>query len=201
MNFQKAFDETFEAVKGYIDRSFASFEKRIEALEVRAPHPAQIFRDAHGHLIGTMSDGSIKDLGDVVGPPGARGEPGQDGFGFDDLSVEYDGARQFSFKFTKGDRVKEFPFTVPVMLDRGVYKADTAYEAGDVVTWAGSMWIAQESTTEKPDAGKSWRLAVKRGRDGKDGVVKEEKLQGPIRVGKGNAHESSVRFSAVKESK
>lgn len=30
---QKAFDEGFEAVKGYVDRSFATVYKRIKALE------------------------------------------------------------------------------------------------------------------------------------------------------------------------
>ena len=68
--------------------------------------------------------------------------------------------------------MKAFEFSLPVVLDKGVYKAGEGYQAGDGVTWAGSFWIAQEDTTEKPDGGKGWRLAVKRGRDGKDGVVR-----------------------------
>lgn len=35
LSFQEAFDEGFESVKGYVDRSFAAFEARIEALEAR----------------------------------------------------------------------------------------------------------------------------------------------------------------------
>jgi hypothetical protein len=33
--FQEAFDAGFDAVKGYVDRSFAAFEKRVAAIEQR----------------------------------------------------------------------------------------------------------------------------------------------------------------------
>jgi hypothetical protein len=56
------------------------------------------------------------------------------------------------------------------VLEKGVYKHGDQYEQGDGVTWAGSYWIAQkDGPTEKPGEGDGWRLAVKRGRDGKDG--------------------------------
>lgn len=64
---------------------------------------------------------------------------------------------------------KEFQLQFPVVIDRGVFKADQSYEAGDGVTWAGSFWIAQTATTSKPGEDATWRLAVKKGRDGKDG--------------------------------
>jgi collagen type III alpha len=55
------------------------------------------------------------------------------------------------------------------VIDRGVYKAGETYEPGDAVTWGGSLWIAQKQTDAKPDTPESgFRLAVKRGRDGKD---------------------------------
>lgn len=146
----------------------------------------EFIRDARGHLIATMSNGTTRDLGKVDGAPGekgADGRDGKDGVGFDDLEVVHDGARGFTFKFTRGDRVKEFGFTLPVVLDCGVFKDGQTYEAGDGVTWGGSFWIAQEKTGEKPDSGKGWRLAVKRGRDGKDGVLKAEKPKEPVKVG------------------
>lgn len=107
----------------------------------------------------------------------------KDGLGFDDLEVVHDGARGFTFRFARGEQVKEFPFTLPVVIDKGVFKAGDEYEPGDGVTYAGSFWIAQEKTQEKPDSGQGWRLAVKRGRDGKSAPVSSPVSKGPIRVG------------------
>jgi len=140
--------------------------------------------DRTGSLVVTLSDGSAKELGPVVGRDADQGalftaidekiaalpkaKNGADGLGFDDLTVEQTGERSFAFRFVQGERVKEFSFELPVVLDRGVYKDGQEYSAGDAVTWAGSVWIAQKDTAAKPDSGDGWRLAVKRGRDGKD---------------------------------
>jgi hypothetical protein len=97
------------------------------------------------------------------------GPPGKDGIGFDDLDFVATGERTFVLRFTRGEKVKEFPFTVPSIIDRGVFKDSGDYERGDAVSWGGSVWIAQRATTDKPDGPDSgWRLAVKRGRDGRD---------------------------------
>lgn len=117
------------------------------------------------------------------GQDGKDGRDGVDGLGFDELDVVHDGARGFTFRFTRGDQVKEFPFSLPVVLDKGVYKAGDEYEPGDGVTYGGSFWIAQEKTQEKPDSGKGWRLAVKRGRDGKSAPIAASAAKEPIRVG------------------
>jgi hypothetical protein len=95
---------------------------------------------------------------------------GVDGFGFDDMSVDYDGERGLTIKFSHGDRVKEFPFTLPIVIDRGVFKEGSAeYVKGDGVTWAGSFFIAQKDNPEgKPGESDAWRLSIKRGRDGKN---------------------------------
>jgi hypothetical protein len=114
---------------------------------------------------------------------GANGKDGVDGLGFDDLQVEHDGGRRVSLKFARGDRVKEFSFDLPVVIDRGIYKDGSAYSAGDGVTWGGSYWIAQCETKSKPDGADSgWRLAVKKGRDGKDGRNGIDKTA-PVRLG------------------
>ena len=67
------------------------------------------------------------------------------------------------------------------MLDRGGYRAGQAYEKGGAVTFGGSVWVAQVETTERPGTGPGWRLAVKAGRNGSDGIVKaareEKRLQ------------------------
>lgn len=124
--------------------------------------------DLRGNLIATLSNGTTKDLGRINGNDGKDGADGSDGLGFDDLSVLHDGERSFTFRFSKGDEIKDFQFKLPFVLDKGTYKAGTTYERGDGVSWAGCFWIAQSDTSEKPDTGQGWRLAVKRGRDGKD---------------------------------
>lgn len=125
--------------------------------------------DRAGSLVLTLSTGATVDVGRVVGKdaePAEPGKPGRDGFGFEDLAVEYDGERTVTVVFQQGDHVKRFPLLFPVVLDRRVYGAGKTYEKGDAVSWGGSLWIAQEQTSEKPDDGKTaWRLAVKKGRD------------------------------------
>jgi integrin beta 3 len=107
------------------------------------------------------------------GQPGVPGRDGKDGLGFDDLDVEYDGTRTFTFRMVRGEREKAFSFTLPIVIDQGVWR-EQSYVKGDGVTWRGSFWIAQQDTTSKPDeASSDWRLAVKRGRDGKHAARRE----------------------------
>jgi hypothetical protein len=125
---------------------------------------ALIGRD--GQLLVTLSNGDILDLGPVSG---------KDGLGFEDMTEELaDDGRTIIRRYQRGDQVKEFRHTFAIVLDRGIWK-DGTYQVGDGVTWGGSFWIAQKQTTLKPqtpEAHDDWRLAVKKGRDGKDGVVR-----------------------------
>lgn len=131
----------------------------------------EFFVDREGHLIASMSDGTTRDLGEIVGKDGAPGKDGRDGFGFDDMDAcVLDDDRTIELSFRRGDEEKAFTFKWPTIIDRGVFKAGETYQAGDGVTWGGSFWIAQRETDAKPDTAESgWRLAVKRGRDGKNG--------------------------------
>ncbi|KQP43915.1 hypothetical protein ASF44_28725 [Pseudorhodoferax sp. Leaf274] len=104
------------------------------------------------------------------GRDGADGKDGRDGVGFDDLAVEFDGEKTVTFKLERGEVSKEFSLVLPVVVDRGIYVEGKGYTPGDAVTWGGSFWVAQKDTSAKPDSPDSgWRLAVKKGRDGKDG--------------------------------
>ncbi len=119
--------------------------------------------DRTGALVVTLSDGTMCELGQV------EGNDGEPGLGFDDLSVEQTGERNVTFKFARGNQVKSFELAVPVIIDRGVFKEGQPYETGDAVTFGGSLWIAQKATTAKPDGPDTgWRLAVKKGRDGRE---------------------------------
>lgn len=100
----------------------------------------------------------------------AKGEPGEPGLGFDDLDVcVLDDDRTIELAFRRGGEEKVFTLKWPTVIDRGVFKQGETYQAGDAVTWGGCLWIAQKETEAKPDTAESgWRLAVKKGRDGKD---------------------------------
>ncbi|WP_280191186.1 phage portal protein [Delftia sp. PS-11] len=93
--------------------------------------------------------------------------------GIADLRIEQDG-RQFTLvaRTSSGEEVSK-SVKVAALVDRGVFKMDEPYEAGDGVTWGGSFFIAQkDAPTGRPgEPGcDGWRLAVKRGRDGSKGV-------------------------------
>lgn len=135
--------------------------------------------DREGCLVVTLTDGSTKALGAVVGKDVdvdavadmVKAEvaklpvpkDGQDGVGFDDMDlVDLDG--DLVLRFTRGDVVKDFP--LPITTYRGVW-VERDYQKGASVTFGGSSWIAERATKDKPDTPNcGWRLAVKRGRDG-----------------------------------
>lgn len=137
--------------------------------------------DRNGNLVVTLSNGETKELGRITG---RDGNPGVDGLGFEDMTehLEDDG-RTIVRRYMRGEQVKEFRHSIPHMIYRGVYKSGDSYAKGDMVTFGGSLWHCDADTTDKPDGGESWTLAAKRGRDGKDGVMKAEKPKTPIKVG------------------
>lgn len=104
------------------------------------------------------------------GEAGPVGEKGKDGFSleaFDVVAME-DG-RTIELRFDGGDTRHTYELQFPVAIYRGVYTAGQTYQYGDMVTWGGSLWHAEKETSAKPDSPDGdWRLAVKKGRDGKD---------------------------------
>jgi hypothetical protein len=97
---------------------------------------------------------------------GEKGEPGNDGFGIEDFVQR--GDRTVVAIYKRGDETIEQEFKFPAVIDRGVFKSGSDYEQGDGVTYGGSFWIAQKDNSDIPGNSDAWRLAVKRGRDGKD---------------------------------
>lgn len=69
-----------------------------------------------------------------------------------------------------------------VVLDVGVWKEGAAYVAGDAVSHGGSLFIAQTETTARPGKNDEWRLAVKRGNDGRDLRAEEKPILEPVRL-------------------
>jgi hypothetical protein len=52
---------------------------------------------------------------------------------------------------------------------QGVHEHGRKYGRGQFVTYRNSMWHCNRSTTQRPGDGPDWTLAVRAGRDGKDG--------------------------------
>lgn len=57
--------------------------------------------------------------------------------------------------------------TLPIMIYRGIYSADQGYKKDDSATYAGSLWVAREDTTDVPGTSEAWKLCAKKGRDAK----------------------------------
>src|SRR5262245_18231431 len=145
------------------------------------PHHVAWFVDRAGALSATLSNGEVKVLGQVVGPPGKDCdmaavqqqvaeflEANKPKDGIDGLSIEqieYDGERTFRLANGKVDR----SFVIPFPLYRGLWKPGI-YVRGDEVTSDGSQFIAMRDTDKAPgtvDSG--WRMDCKRGAVGSQG--------------------------------
>ncbi len=123
--------------------------------------------DRDGGLVVTLTNGEAKALGAVVGHDGLPGRDGAHGIGFEDLSFEIAETGRAVARFQRGDVVKTI--ALPGIVDRGTFADGEIYDKGDAVSWGGSLWIAQENGVKgKPGEGEAWRLAVKKGRDGRD---------------------------------
>lgn len=98
-----------------------------------------------------------------------RPKDGADGFSLDDLQLSFDGERTMTLKFQRGTIEKSLDIVLPTLLDRGVFREGDKYLKNDGVTFGGSYWIVQKDSPEgKPGISNDFRLACKRGRDGKD---------------------------------
>jgi integrin beta 3 len=160
-----------DAVRNYIDPALDAVHERIDRIPVA--------RDGRDGRDGTDGKDGLGGNSGRDGLDGKDGADGKDGFGFDDLTVDYDGERTFVFRFAQGERTKEFPFQVPVMIFRGAFR-EQAYERGDTVTFGGSLWVCNSATGDKPDDGiEGWTKAIRRGRDGKNGKDGERGMAGP----------------------
>ncbi|WCM86654.1 phage portal protein [Acidovorax sp. NCPPB 3576] len=94
--------------------------------------------------------------------------------GIADLRIDQDG-REFTVvaRTSSGAEVSK-SIKVAALVDKGVFKAGTDYEAGDGVTWGGSYFIAQKDAPighPGEPGSNGWRLAVKRGRDAGKGIA------------------------------
>lgn len=129
---------------------------------------AGAFQDHEGCLIVTLSNGEACNVGRVAGKDGQDGAPGRDGIGPSDFDTEVrDGGRTVLLKFTYGDVTEVHELDLGGLHDAGVYTEDAEFKTGAFVTFGGQAYIAQRATKAKPGESEDWRLAVKKGRDGR----------------------------------
>ena len=156
-----------ELVEDETSKMPALVEERVvsalDRLELPAPEPglAEAMIDDAGELVLTRTDGKLLKPGRVKSADGAI---------LDSLEIDTpDGGRTLVFRMQSGGREIERKLTTEVIIDRGVWKAPGVYKTGDLVTYAGSAWVAERDAPDRPGIGSSsgWRLAVKRGRDGR----------------------------------
>ena len=145
----------------------AAFDERLAAAKNGKPGigVAGALKDAKGHLILTLSDGQLVDIGKVDGNHGKNGET----FTLDDFDITPIDERTIKMAFEKGGQRHSFELEFPVPVYRGVWREGETYSRGDMVTWAGSTWHCEEKNIAKPgEVAGNWTLAVKAGRPGRD---------------------------------
>lgn len=130
-------------------------------------------------LRGEPGRDGLDGINGIDGINGVDGRNGVDGFGFDDMSAELqDDGRTVVFRFSQGERVKEFPMKFPVSIFRGGYNPETVYDVGDVVSYGGNTYHANAETIgQVPGVSDTWRQMTAAGRSirgergipGKDG--------------------------------
>lgn len=102
------------------------------------------------------------------GKDGRDGRDGKDGIASrDELRAEVDKAVTERVEAEVQKRIAEAFDAMPKVEYKGVWKEGEAYDAGNFVTWAGSLWHCDKATSSKPGVADEWTLAVKRGRDGR----------------------------------
>lgn len=77
MDLQQAFDQGFDAMKGYVDRSLSTIHKRLKTLEARleADQPANRLRQIEDRLVALeamTSAGTVKTARPVVRVPARK---------------------------------------------------------------------------------------------------------------------------------
>lgn len=161
--------ELFDALKKKGEPD-TELRDRVLTLERKGESTAQDLSTVRERIVALETRAPVPGPAGLNGKDGKDGVNGKDGLGFEDLSVGFDGDRTIQLSFVRESQRKDFPIVLPYLRYQGVFTEGKAYQAGDVTTWGGAMWHANEPTTAKPGNGsKAWTLAVKPGRDGKDG--------------------------------
>lgn len=139
----------------------------------------EIGASVHPDTVSLMVREAAEKITAVIPKP----KDGADGFSLDDFDVSLaEDGRTLTLKFERGDLKRERTIKLETLIYREVWR-EGEYERGDVVTWGGSIFIAQRKPTGKPgDPDSGWKLAVKHGRDGRDGAAPVPQVKELVRL-------------------
>lgn len=173
LELRAAMDEERRANAEIIDRlraEVADLRAQIKAM----PHgpPGAIGPQGERGPEG-LSGRDGRDAPPIPGPRGEAGQPGKDGR---DGSDGKDGITEERFVAALTEQVAAMEERVlktiaerKIVPYKGVHQSGAEYQRGDFVTFGGSLWHCDKTTTTKPEqANSDWTLAVKHGRDGRD---------------------------------
>lgn len=190
---------TADIVRRHVEEATAPLLRRIEQLESRQPEKGErgekgmqgdpgrdgvgmagAIIDRNGSLVITMTDGSTRDLGNVIGkdgepgPKGEKGDPGERGEKGDAGERGEQGpAGEAGADGAEGPAGKDaYPGEA-----RGLYDPEASYRALDVVSLNGSEWRAKRDDPG-PLPGDGWMLSAQRGKRGEQGARGERGMEG-----------------------
>jgi hypothetical protein len=118
--------------------------------------------DREGQLVLTMTDGTIQKLGRVIG---------QDGLSVESRELEYvPETHEIVERWTANGKTREFRYPAGGIRDGGYWRQGVEARKHEVMTHAGSTWLALRDTKAKPchENPEDWRLFARKGRDAKE---------------------------------
>ena len=159
-------DADMDALRSHLEDLVKSIElPKAASVEEVAAFFERRFSDLTLHWERQVREDTSKALDRIPAPKDGRDALPLESF---DIELGEDG-RTVTVKMQAGEVVLERSVKIASVIDRGVYSADKSYEQGDGTTYGGCYWIAQKDAPEGvPGGSTDWRLAVKKGRDGKD---------------------------------
>ncbi|NMZ77368.1 hypothetical protein HBO32_30180 [Pseudomonas nitroreducens] len=159
-------DADMDALRSHLEGLVKSIElPKAASVEEVAAFFERRFSDLTLHWERQVREDTSKALDRIPAPKDGRNALPLESF---DIKLGEDG-RTVTVKMQAGEVVLEKSVKIASVIDRGVYSAEKGYEQGDGTTYGGCYWIAQKDAPEGvPGGSADWRLAVKKGRDGKD---------------------------------
>lgn len=124
--------------------------------------------DRDGALVLTLSDGTTKSLGVVVG---RNGTDGRDGLSMTDVSRQYDAeSREIVERWTAAGVTKELRYPAGGIHHGGYWREGVRAKAAETWTRGGTTFIAKCDTDATPSReSEHWLIFASKGRDGQDG--------------------------------
>jgi hypothetical protein len=125
--------------------------------------------DRDGALQITLTNGEVKNLGQIVGKDGSDGK---DGVSLESFDMEYlPESHEITVKAVCQGRTKELRYPAGGIHSKGYWLEGVRAKAGEAWVQDGSLWIAVKDNASKPATNdEGWIIAARKGRDGERGM-------------------------------